>query len=136
MATVREIIRGEAYASLHGAIFVESYTRCFADFCEGSVVIIVIKKICRCITGNINIRPAVVVEIRGQRREPITPRSLANSRVLRDIRKRAVTVIVVQRVSTHFESARPAHHIDPLPLAPRSLSCSMHGAVTEINLTL
>src|ERR1700731_1480467 len=134
MTVVREVIRGEAHTRLHGAFFVESYTGSFPNFREGAVVVVVVKKVCRSIACDINIRPAVVVEIRRQRRETITPRSFFDSGVFRNIRERAVAVIVVQRIYTHFESSRSAHNVYPFPFAPLPLSRPRHRVVTEIHV--
>src|SRR5580704_10277612 len=135
IAFMRIIIRRDAHAGLHGALFVEGNTGHFAEFGESSVLIVVIEKIWRCVTSDIDIRPSVTVEISRQRGETITTGSPRDSGGSRDISECAVAVVVIKRVDAHFEAPRSAHNVYTFPRAPRSLARPRDGVIAEVHIT-
>ena len=71
------------------------------------------------IDRDINIRPAVVVEIVGDRSDRVSWAGFENAGFLGDIGESSVAVVVVKDIGVAGESARTAHHRDALPLADR-----------------
>ena len=66
-----EIPHRDAHSGQSNAIFIQRATRRNGDFAEGSVVIIAIEQTWRAIARNVNVRPSVVVEVRGRRSHAI-----------------------------------------------------------------
>src|SRR4029077_11688998 len=102
-------------------VFAVRHTGRFADFGEGTVLIVVVEKIWRRITSNVHVGPSIVVEIGRQRSKPIAAGGFRDSRGLGYICECTVAIIVVKRVDAHFEPARPTHPVYPLPPPPFSL---------------
>src|ERR1039458_1977562 len=97
-------------------------------------MVVVIQNAGRRVAGNVNIRPPIMVEIRGQRGESVTSRCIENAGLLRDVGEPAIAVVVKKRVHAGLEPPWPAHDVDPFPLAPPSLSWSRHRVVTEVHV--
>src|SRR5438445_929068 len=131
---VREIVGGKAHARLLRSILVVRHAGFLADLCEGPIVIVVVKKAgCR-VAGNINIRTSVTMQIFGQRGEAIARRCIADSRLLRDMRERAISVVVIERVHSRLETSQASAHINSFPLAPASLTGSRNRVVAEVDV--
>src|SRR5579864_274280 len=60
---------------------------------------------------------------------------MENAGFLRNVCKCAIAVIMIKRIYTRLESARPAHYVDALPLAPASVSRPWHRVVAEVHVT-
>ena len=69
------------------------------------------------INGHVDVRPSVVIEVVGNRRDGVTRPGFQDTRALRDVGKGPVAVVVIQEVGVAWESARPAHYGYALPLA-------------------
>ena len=108
---------GHAHAGLLVAIFAVGATRDDGNIGERSVVIVVEQDAGLRVHRHINIRPAIVIEIIGDRGNRIARAGLENAGFLRDIGKRSVAVVVIKNVGVAGQSARAAHHRDAFPLA-------------------
>ena len=88
---------------------------------ESAVVIVVEQHAGLRVHGNIDVRPPVVVKIIGDGRNRIAGTGLQDSRLLRDIRKCAVAIVVKEYVGIPRKTARTAHGRNALPLALRRI---------------
>src|SRR5207253_8695006 len=76
---------GNSHASLRLAIRREGTTRLYRDIYEFPVLLVLIKGARRGIIRDVDIRPAVVIEIRGQHSEPVGAACLQNAGLLGNI---------------------------------------------------
>ena len=60
---------------------------------------------------------------------------MENAGFLGDVGERAIAVVVIKRICAWLKATRPAHYVDPLPLAPASLPRPRHRVVTEVHVT-
>ncbi len=89
---------------------------------ERAVVIVLEQNARLRIDGDINVGPAVVVEIVRNRGDRIARPGFQNAGFLRDVGKRAVAVVVIEDVRVAGQSARAAHRRNAFPLAQRGLA--------------
>src|SRR6202040_1917688 len=127
-------IGGEAHSSLLGSVLVVRHSRLSPNVAERPIVVIVIQDAGGRVAGNVNIWPAVMVEIRRQRSKSVTSRCVENAGFLRDVGEGAIAVVVIEGVHARLETPRPAHYVNPLPLTPAALSRPRHGVVAEFDI--
>ena len=106
-----------AHSGLLVAILAVSASGHDRDVGESSVMIVAKKNAGLGVDGNINVRPAVVVEIRAYRSDGVSRTGFKNAGFLRDVGERAIAVVAIQDVRVASEAARTAHDRNPLPLA-------------------
>ncbi len=108
-----------AHAGLLAASVIEGDPGFDGSFSEGAVVVVVKQQVGRGIAGNIDVGPAVVVEVAGERSEAIVGVGLRDAGRLANVGKSAIPVIVVELTVRSLQAARTAHHRHPLPHAGR-----------------
>ena len=75
-----------------------------------AVLLVLVKRAGGGIVGNINVGPAVVVEIGSQHAESVRAVGAENSRRLGNVGERSVAVVVVENVLAALQSRRSARH--------------------------
>ena len=107
-----EIVIGSGNA--HARLRLPVGAQCAAGFQrnvgERSVLFVLIECASRRIIGDINVRPAIVVEIRRQHAQSVSSVGLQNSRFLADVRERAIAVVVIQNIFPAHQTWWPARH--------------------------
>src|SRR5262249_31051014 len=84
---------------------------------ELSIAFIMIQDVgCR-ITGNVNVRPTIIVKVRDERTESVDRGGLRNPTGGRKVRKSPVTVIVIENISSARQTLRTTVDWDTLPNA-------------------
>ena len=106
-----------AHAGLLVAVFAVGASGDDGDIGESSVVIVVEQDAGFRVHRDINIRPAVVVEIVGDRGNGVTRAGLQDACLLGHVGERSVAVVVIENVGVAGKAARTAHHRDAFPLA-------------------
>ena len=103
---------GDAHAGLWLAVGAESAAGLDGDVGEGTVLFVLIKRAGGGIVGDVNVRPAVVIEIGGEHAEAKSAIGFQDAGFFADVGERAVTVVVIENVFSAVESRRPAgnHH--------------------------
>src|SRR5207244_7111990 len=110
-----EVRYSDTHACLQRPVKVISYAGLNSSLLEGPVVFVAIEQAGRHIAGDIDVRPAVIVEVRGRYSESVAAARLQNAGPFRYVGERSVAVVVVQRVACERQTARSAHHRDLLP---------------------
>src|SRR5207248_3941101 len=126
VAVEPEIADGEPHAGLLHPIFTQSHSALYALFAESSVAIIAKEQTRRRIAGDINIRPAVVIEIRGHGGQAIASLGLADTGCGRDISKGPIAIIAIQRMAPVRKTLRTAAHRHALVVAARARARARH----------
>ena len=102
------ISRGNAHARLGFAVRAQRAPRFHGHVGESAVLLVLIKRAGRRIVRDVNIRPAVVVEIGSEHAKSERSVGLENSGALGNIRKCAVAVVVEQNIFSAEKSRRSA----------------------------
>src|SRR6266851_5470037 len=89
---------GDAHAGLRLAVGAESAARFDGDVGESAVFFVLIERAGRGIVGDVNVRPAVVVEIGGEHAEAEGAVGLQDAGFFADVGEGAVAVVVVENV--------------------------------------
>src|SRR6267378_811085 len=89
---------GDAHAGLGLAIGAESAAGFHGDVGEGAVFFILIEGAGGGIVGDVNVRPAIVVEIGGEHTEAVGAVGLQNAGFFADVGEGAVTIVVIQNI--------------------------------------
>ena len=123
-----------AHAGLQTAIVVVSHARIHAALFERPVAAIVIQQTGCHVASHIDVRPAIVVEIGSHNAQSISPARFENARLLGDVGKGAVPIVVEQGVPAFRQTAGTAHHRQPLPDAIGIGAGSRRGAQVQIHV--
>ena len=110
---------GNAHTGLLVAILAVGAAGDHGDIGERAVVIVVKQNAGLGIDGDVNIRPAVVIEIVRDRGDGIARAGFQDAGFLRDIGESSVAVVVIENVGVAGETARAAHDRNSFPLAKR-----------------
>src|SRR6266404_2543211 len=103
---------GDAHAGLGLAVGAESAARFQGDIDERSVLLVLIQRAgCR-IVGNVNVRPAVVVQIGSEHAEAKSAVSLEDAGFFADVGESSIAVVVIKNVLAAVESRRTARDHD------------------------
>src|SRR5580704_3755803 len=94
MPTVVVVGGGQSHASLHGPIFAVCHTRLLADIGKCAVMVIVVENVWCGIARDVDIGPAITIEVSRHRSQPVTSGSAEDARLLRDVGERAVAIVV------------------------------------------
>ena len=86
------------------------------------------------VDGYVDVRPAVVVKIIRHSGERWPRPRLQNAGLFRDIRKAAISVVVVQDVRAAREPLRTARHCHALPLTVPSLAGQGHVIDVQLDI--
>ena len=105
---------GNAHARLRFAVGTEGAAGFDGDVLESSVLLVVVERAGGGIVGDIDIGPAVVVEVGGENAQAVGAVGAQDSRGLADVGKRAVAVIVVENILAALKAGRAAGTITPL----------------------
>ena len=119
-----EIADPDPHAGLLHAVFVERDAALEAGLGERAVVIVAEEEAGRGIAGDVDVRPAVVIEIGRDRGHAVAALGFGDARRIADVRERAVAVVVVERDRPGGKSARAAVDRHALP----SCSCCSRRA--------
>ena len=92
-----EVLEDRSHRRCGFAILPEGRARLVANFLEGPVMLVVKQEIFRAVVGNVDVVPAIVVEVR-RRHSHGAAHIGADTRLVGYIRKCAVTVVVVELV--------------------------------------
>ena len=111
------VAHANAHARLFVAIFAVGAAGHDGDVGERAVVIVVKQDARLRVHSDINVGPAVVIEIVGDCRDRIARAGLQDAGLLRDIGKRSVAIVVIKNVGVAGKAARAAHDRNALPLA-------------------
>jgi len=99
---------GDAHASLRFAVGAESATGFERDVSEFSVVLVLIERAGGGVVGDVNVGPAIVVEIGGEDAEAVSAVGAEDSGGFGDVGESAVTVVVKQNIFSADETGRAA----------------------------
>src|SRR5229473_3114309 len=97
---------GDAHARLGLAVGAESAACFYGDVGESAVLLILIESAGGGIVGDVNVRPAVVVEIGGEHAEAEGAVGLQDAGFFADVAERSVAVVVIENVFAAVESRR------------------------------
>src|SRR5260370_31705532 len=89
---------GDAHAGLRFAVGAESAARIHGNVNEGAVFLILIERAGGGIVGDVNVRPAVVVEIGGEHAEAVGAVGFEDAGFFADVGEGAVAVVVIQNI--------------------------------------
>src|SRR5215469_7699273 len=95
-------IRTESHSCQNGNIFKFSVFAVLIESAGGRVI------------GDINVRPAIVIEVGHQYSQAVGPRGCSDAAGFRDISEGAVAVVVIKDVAATFQTRRPASYHDAL----------------------
>ena len=118
------VVIGDAntHAGLFMAVVVVGAAGHHGDIGECAVVIVVEENAGLRVHGDINVRPAVVVEIIGNGGDGVSRARLQNAGFLGNVGESSVAIVVVEDVGVAGKAARPAHNRNALPLARRRVA--------------
>src|SRR5580704_5734745 len=111
------ICNAHAHPGLLMAIFAVRAASDHRDVRERAVVIVVEKNAGLRIDGDINIRPAIVIEIIGNGRNRIARAWLHDARLYGDVRESSIAVVVIEQIGVPGKATRTAHGGNAFPLA-------------------
>ncbi len=144
-----EISDADAHAGQGDAILIERAAGRNRDLAEGPVVVVAIQQTRRAVAGDVDVRPAVVVEIRRRRshavrarRPPVAadkhhrggPARTGDARRFRDVGKCAVAAVAIEGVGAAGKSQRPAGDRDVVVAAVRRLTRPRRLRRVEIHI--
>ncbi len=109
------IADSQTHAGLLDAIVIQGHAGFEADLAEGAVVTIAEHPTGRGIAGDIDIGPAVVIEVRRNRGQSVAAAHFPDSGFGRNIRERAIAIVAIKQRGNGGEAARSAHHWKPFP---------------------
>src|SRR5260370_29565920 len=89
---------GGAHAGLGFAVGAEGAAGFHGDVGEGAVFFILIEGAGGGIVGDVNVRPAIVVEVGGEHAETVSAVGLQNASFFADVGEGAVTIVVIQNI--------------------------------------
>src|SRR5882762_27949 len=125
---------GRSHASLLPPVIIKRGARNNGDIGERAVVIVVVEDAGGAVTGNIDVRPAVVIIVKRGNAEPVMPVGLIDVSFGGDVFEGAVAKIVVKNVFRPGQSARPAHDRNTFPHARRPLARRKSGGGIKIDV--
>ena len=103
---------GDAHAGLWLAVGAERAAGFDGDVGEGAVLFVLIERAGGGIVGDVNVRPAVVIEIGSEDTEAKSAVGFQNAGFFADVGERAIAVVVVENVFSAVESRRAAGNHD------------------------
>src|SRR5882762_1960020 len=106
------IANGDAHGGLFGTVFTDRRAGLESDLFEFSIAKILVEKAGSGIVGDVNIRAAGIIEIGPDNAHAIVSIGVAYARGFRNIGESAVAIVVEQSITSAFEAARPALHVD------------------------
>ena len=106
-----------AHARLLVAAIAVSAIRHHRDIGKRAVVVVLKQNAWLGIHGNIDIRPAIVIEVIGDRSDGVARPGLQNAGLLRDVGEGPIAIVVIQNIRVARKSARTAQDGNALPLA-------------------
>src|SRR5216684_1594874 len=101
---------GNSHAGLRLAVGTQGAASLDGDVLKFPVLLVLIESAGRGIVGNINVGPAVVVEVGGEHSQTVGAVGTENSRSFGNVAERSVSVIVVENVLSSLQSGRAARH--------------------------
>ena len=110
---VQIVIRGrDTHTRLRLSIRTESASRFNRNILKLSILLVLVESARGRIVRHINVRPAVVVQVRRQNSQAISAIRAENPRRLGNVGESPITIVVVKNVLTVFHARRPArdHH--------------------------
>src|SRR5205814_7920669 len=108
---------GDAHAGLFVAVVAVGATGERGNVRECAVVIVLKKHAGLRVDGDVNVGPAVVVEIVGDGGDGIAAARLEDAGFFRDVGERAVAVVAIENVVVAGDAARAAHDGNAFPVA-------------------
>ncbi len=123
---------GDTHGCLLGAVFADCGAGLETDVLEFAVAFILVEKFWRRVIGDVNIRPAGVVEVGPDHAKPVVAVWIAYSGGFGYFGERAVAIVVEERVAGASQSARAALHVDAAILAEGSASEA--GQIIEMKI--
>ena len=127
-----EVADADTHAALLEAMLVERDAHLGRVVREGAVAVVQ-EQDARCgVARDVDIRPAVLVEIRRHRRERVVFPHLPHARRLADVLKRAIAQVAVERDAAEWQSARAAVDGHALPFAVGGLAGRRGGLRIEL----
>ena len=123
-----------SHARLLAPVFIERRARSYTDVGESAVAIIAIENARGAVASDINIGPAIVVEVESRNAERVVAVGLVDVRFLGNVLESVVAAIAVQDVLRPRESARPAHHRHTLPHARWPISESRRRGKIKVHV--
>ena len=97
-------------------------------------MLVAIEQAGRLVASYVDIRPAVVIEIGDDHAKAITAAGREDAGLRRDVGKRAVAVVVIERIVGHGQPLRAAYDHDSFPLAV--LAASGLWCLTQIEVDI
>src|SRR5581483_5931573 len=101
---------GNAHARLRLAVRAVGHAGLDGDIGERAVVVVLVERCGGGVVGDVDVGPAVIVEIGCQHAEAVSPRRFQNAGLLGNITEHAGAVVVVEDVLAAGQAGRPASH--------------------------
>ncbi len=126
-----EIADAKAHAGLLHPIFTQGHSAVDALLAEGSVAIIAEEQTRRGIAGDIDVRPSVVIEIRGNCGQSVASLGPADAGCGRDIGEGAIAIIAIERMAPVGQALGTAAHRHALVIAACAGARARHRLCIE-----
>src|SRR5439155_4436897 len=107
---------GNAHPGLLLPVIVQRRAGGNAGLLEGPVLLIVIQQAGLRVARDVQVRIAVIIQIRSDRGEAVTSGGLADPTRYRYVFEFATALVAEQKITAGRQPARTAHHRHPLPL--------------------
>src|SRR5215831_13222767 len=111
------VSRSSSHTGLLLPVIVEAGSRHYAHVRECTVSFVVVENARGGIACNVDVRPAVVVEIGYYGAERVAASDFCDAGLFRDVSESAISVIVVKSVGSGRQASRAAHYRQALPHA-------------------
>src|SRR5690349_4448881 len=131
VAVVVEIADAQSHAALFAAVLVESDPSLESALGEGSVVVVAEEQARRSIAGDIDVGPAVAIEIGGSGGQGIVRFYGENAGLLADVRESAVAVVVIEAMPFLGHAVGTAEDRDAPPDTQRVLAANRNRVGIE-----
>src|SRR6185369_14802508 len=116
------IADGRSHSGLFTAVFVIRGASSDRYVGERPVAVVVIKNAGSAVTGEVDVGPAIVVEVESRNAEGVVAAGLIDFRFRRDVFKLSLAQIVIKNIFRTGQAARPAHDWNAFPHARCSLA--------------
>ncbi len=113
--TVAVVIRhGDPHAGLQLSVGVIGDARGIVPLFKSAVVFVAVQHEARCLVAcDVNVLPAIVIEIGRDHAQAVACARSENARLLRNVGERPVSVVVIERIVPQGQAVRPAPTVIP-----------------------
>src|SRR6266404_4958947 len=104
------VTQRDAHTALLGAVSVNRHARFEPDLLKRAVPVVMVEIVRRRVVGDVNIYPAIAIKVTGENVQPVVTYRIVAASLLRQVRKRSVAVLVIERDTPAWQSPRASHH--------------------------